>query len=545
MLFCAVWLAGTAVVVAQTDRVEEQVRASMQDRLTVRERVLSLEESIQIALQHNLDVQITRLEPELAQFTLSATYASYDPSLSLSARYNYEESPGGIDTQGRPFRGSESETESFGGAIGGLLPWGLSYSLGANASDRYGTQPGNFQDFSNPLTIVTNQYFDINANAPVTELITNYATVPGRFPFENVTANVGVFELRQPLLKNFWTDATRLQIYLNKRNLKISELGLRAQLIATVTAVEEAYYNLIYAEEAVAVQEKALELAERLVAENRRRVEVGALAPLDERQAESQAAASRADLLAARATRDTQQRILKNLLSDNYEEWKMVRLRPTGSLLAVPQTFNLQESWHKGMTQRPDLLQASLNLEKQDKIVSYQRNQLYPQLDAVGNLGYVGSEATYRGATRQLDSTDNPYYSYGLQLTIPLGNTAARNNHRSAKTTREQLELQYQQIEQTVLITIENAIATAKSSLERVEASRQARSYSEEALRAEELKLEKGKSTSFVVLQLQRDLTATRSAEIRALADYNIALARLASNEGTSLERHRIEVKAE
>jgi outer membrane protein TolC len=545
MLFCAVWLAGTAVVVAQTDRVEEQVRASMQDRLTVRERVLSLEESIQIALQHNLDVQITRLEPELAQFTLSATYASYDPSLSLSARYNYEESPGGIDTQGRPFRGSESETESFGGAIGGLLPWGLSYSLGANASDRYGTQPGNFQDFSNPLTIVTNQYFDINANAPVTALITNYATVPGRFPFENVTANVGVFELRQPLLRNFWTDATRLQIYLNKRNLKISELGLRAQLIATVTAVEEAYYNLIYAEEAVAVQEKALELAERLVAENRRRVEVGALAPLDERQAESQAAASRADLLAARATRDTQQRILKNLLSDNYEEWKMVRLRPTGSLLAVPQTFNLQESWHKGMTQRPDLLQASLNLEKQDKIVSYQRNQLYPQLDAVGNLGYVGSEATYRGATRQLDSTDNPYYSYGLQLTIPLGNTAARNNHRSAKTTREQLELQYQQIEQTVLITIENAIATAKSSLERVEASRQARSYSEEALRAEELKLEKGKSTSFVVLQLQRDLTATRSAEIRALADYNIALARLASNEGTSLERHRIEVKAE
>jgi outer membrane protein TolC len=545
-LIFALCLAGTAVAVAQTDRVEEQVRASMQDRLTVRDRVLSLEESIQIALQHNLDVQITRLDPELAQFTLSATYASYDPSLSLSARYSYEESPGGIDTYGELYRGSESETESFGGAIGGLLPWGMSYSLGANTSDRYGTQPGNFQDFSNPLTIVTNQFVDVTDNYTVkTRSITNYATVPGRFPFENVTANVGVFELRQPLLKNFWTDATRLQIYLNKRNLKISELGLRAQLIATVTAVEEAYYNLIYAEEAVAVQEKALELAERLVAENRRRVEVGALAPLDERQAEAQAAASRADLLAARATRDTQQRILKNLLSDNYDDWKMVRLRPTGSLLAVPQTFNLQESWHKGMTQRPDLLQASLNLEKQDKIVSYQRNQLYPQLDAVGNFGYVGSEDTYRGATRQLDSTDNPYYSYGLQMTIPLGNTSAKNNHRSAKTTREQLELQYQQIEQTVLITIENAIATAKSSLERVEASRQARSYSEEALRAEEMKLEKGKSTSFVVLQLQRDLTATRSAEIRALADYNIALARLALNEGSSLQRHGIDVKAE
>jgi len=540
---CAGLLAVLALI-AIGDVVQDRTRASWEKQISTTDRNLSLDECIRISLEHNLDVQISRLDPELAQFSLSASYGSYDPSLSFSATHNYEISPGGIDSQGRYYSGTESQSDNLNGAIGGLLPWGLSYSLGASTSDRYGDQPGNFPDFSDPLTIITNQYFDIGANQSVTQVITNYGTVPGRIPFDNVYANIGVLQLRQPLLKNFWVDSTRLQIFINKRNLKISELGLRDQVINTVTAVEEAYYNLIYAAEAVKVQEKALELAERLVSENRRRVEVGALAPLDEKQAESQAASSRADLQAAQATLGTSQRVLKALLSDDYQDWDRVDILPSEPLLAIPQRFNLQESWQKGMTQRPDLLQASLNLEKQDKIVSYQRNQLFPQLDLVGNVGYVGSDDNYQSSFQQIEDRNNPYHSYGVQLTIPLGNTGARNNFRSAKTTREQLELQYKQLEQRMLILIENSIANARTSLERVDSTRQARLYAEDALQAEQMKLEKGKSTSFVVLQLQRDLTAARSAEIRALADYNIDLARLAANEASTLERHNIELKA-
>jgi outer membrane protein TolC len=525
------------------DQVEDQVRARQQERQTAQDRVLSLEDCIKLALEHNLDVQIRRLDPELAQFDLSGSYASYDPALTLSAQHSYERSAGGLDSQSRAYAGVESENDSFSARIGGLMPWGLSYSLGATASDRYGTQPTTFTDFSNPRTIVTNQYFDLGANAPVTQLITNYGTVPGRFSFENVNANVGLFQLRQPLLKNFWTDATRLQIFLNKRNLKISELGFRGQVMDTITAVEEAYYDLIYAEESVKVQEKALELAERLVAENRRRVEVGALAPLDEKQAESQAAASRADLLGTKASRDTQQRRLKSLLSDDYGDWKGANIRPLETLQAVPQSLNLQESWRQGMAERPDLVQARLRLENQDKVLSYQRNQTLPQLDLVGDVGYSGSDDEFNSSFRQVRRRDNPYYSYGAQLTIPLGNVGARNSLKAARTTKEQQELQLKQLEQNVLISIENSIAAARTSLERVEATRQARLYSEEALKAEQMKLEKGKSTSFIVLQLQRDLTSARSAEIRALADYNIALARLAANEGSTLERRGVELK--
>ena len=469
-------------------------------------RALSLEDCIKIALEHNLDVQIQRINPAIANFSLGASYSSYDPTFGLSGNHSYNLSPGGVDTEGRSFNGQESETDRFSSSLQGLLPWGLNYELGGTMADRYGTVP-----------VGTN-----------------------RFPFETTSGDVGALTLRQPLLKNFWVDSTRLQIYLNKQNVKISELDVRLQIITTVSDVEQAYFDLIHAQEAVKVQQQALELAERLVAENRRRVEVGALAPLDSKQAESQAASARADLLATQSTRDTTERVLKNLLSDNYGDWANVTVQPTDALLAIPQQFNLQESWRTGLAQRPDLLQAKLSLEKQGYIIRYSKNQLYPQLDLVGAYGYSASSTEFSGAFGQISSADNPFYSVGAQVTIPLGNTSARNSYKSAKATKEQLSLQLKQLQQATLIKIENAMAVAQTSFQRVSATHEARLYAGAALEAEQTKLDKGKSTTFVVLQLQKDLTSARSAEIRALADYNIALARLAQNEGSTLDRRQI-----
>lgn len=508
-------------------------------------RPLSLEESITLALQHNFDIQIRRYDPELSRYSLAGAYGNYEPVFSLSGGHSYSLSPGGVDSEGRGYTGTESETDRFGSGIQGLLPWGLTYNLGGSVSDQNLTRPGTIPD-RNSAIVVTNSFVDINSGNTISFLSTNYGTIPTRIPFETSSGEVGYLTLRQPLLKNFWIDSTRLQIYVDKKNLKISELGLRSQIMATVTDVEQAYYNLIYQEENVRVQEKALELAERLLAENRRRVEVGALAPLDEKQAESQVAASRAELLAAQASRDTAERLLKNLLSDDYtNSWAGVRLQTTEKLLAVPQTFDLQESWQRGLSQRPDLLQARLTLEKQDYMVRYQRNQVYPQLDLVGSYGYSagGTSREYSDAFGQMSRGDNPFYSVGAQLSIPLGQTGARNTYKAAKATREQLLLQLRKEEQAALILIENSTANARIALQRVEATRQARLYAEAALGAEQKKLESGKSTSFVVLQLQRDLTTARSAEIRALADYNIALAQISLNEGSTLERHRLDME--
>jgi HAE1 family hydrophobic/amphiphilic exporter-1 len=93
------------------------------------------------------------------------------------------------------------------------------------------------------------------------------------------------------------------------------------------------------------------------------------------------------------------------------------------------------------------------------------------------------------------------------------------------------------------MVQIDDAVKFIRSSFERVEATRAARAFAQEALSAEQKKLENGKSTSFLVLQAQRDLTQRRSEEIKALADYNNALAQLAWREGTTLERHKIQMK--
>src|SRR5260221_2032048 len=269
---------------------------------------ISLEESIERALRHNLDVQISRVNPAIARYNLNIAYADWEPVLSASGSHSFSATPAGIDQHG-PFPATETKTDAFnagiggpGGGVSGLLPIGLSYGLSGNASDQNSTTFGEKSRGS-------------------------------------VTLN-----MRQPLLKNFWIDTTRLNIKVNRNRLKYSELGLRLQIMTVVNNVAQAYYELIFARQSIQVQRAALDLAERLVAENRKRVQVGTLAPLDEKQAESQAAASKADLLAAQITAATEENVLKSLLTDNYTTLHATELMPTEVMAAPIPVLNLQQS---------------------------------------------------------------------------------------------------------------------------------------------------------------------------------------------------------
>jgi outer membrane protein TolC len=128
-------------------------------------------------------------------------------------------------------------------------------------------------------------------------------------------------------------------------------------------------------------------------------------------------------------------------------------------------------------------------------------------------------------------------------VAVPLGNRAARENYRIGRAEEQQLVLQLKRLELDIMVQIGVALEQAKSALRQVESTRQAQRFAEIALEAEQKKLETGKSTSFIVLQLQRDLTAARTAELQALAEYNKALAQLALREGTALERHKLSVE--
>ena len=172
---------------------------------------MSLQDCIQEALQHNLDVQIQRYNPQISLYNLRAAYGGYDPTFNTSGQHNYDVAPSTFNpysatTNVTPSR--VSDENSFNSGINGSLPWGLQYDFSGNIAEQYGS----------------------SANGP----------------FDSTSGNIGV-TLQQPLLKNFWIDTTRLNIRVAKNRLKYSEQGLRQQIITSVTAVENAYYELIYA----------------------------------------------------------------------------------------------------------------------------------------------------------------------------------------------------------------------------------------------------------------------------------------------------------
>jgi outer membrane protein TolC len=176
--------------------------------------------------------------------------------------------------------------------------------------------------------------------------------------------------------------------------------------------------------------------------------------------------------------------------------------------------------------------------------LKYYRNQLYPEVDLVGSYGFNGSGNEYSDSFQQMNDGSRPFYSYGGQLTIPLSNTQARNQLKAGKANEKQLLLKLKQLEQNVMVEIDNAVKQAQSAWESTDATKQARIYAEAALAAEQKKYAVGKSTTFTVLQLQNNLTSARSQEIRALTDYNKALAALAAAEGTTLQRRNLEITA-
>ncbi len=303
--------------------------------------------------------------------------------------------------------------------------------------------------------------------------------------------------------------------------------------MTNISATEQAYYELNYARENVLVQRQAIALAAELVAENQKRVKAGVLTTLDVAQSQSQLASAKAALLAAEQQAVTDENNLKNLITDKYRKSTTCRSPRRSVSWQSPALFDLQASWQTALASRPDVLQAQVNIERQAVNKKLQFNQLFPQFDLTGAYGRTGQSTSLNDAYAQIGPNQFPSYSYGAVLSVPLGNQAPRANYKAAKASLAQAQLIYRQVEQTMLIQIENEIETAKSDFAQVDATREARVYAEQALAAEQRKLEVGTSTPFVVLQLQNNLTTARSAEIRALADYNEALTLLALYEGT------------
>jgi outer membrane protein TolC len=187
-------------------------------------------------------------------------------------------------------------------------------------------------------------------------------------------------------------------------------------------------------------------------------------------------------------------------------------------------------------------MQAKLTLEQQGIQLKYDHNQLFPEIDLLASYGYNGAGRNLNDPLGQYATVNRPFWSYGGQLSMPLSNLKARSSLKSDQAVEQQYLLKLKQLEQNIMVQIDDAVKQAQSALESVDATKQARTYAEAALDAEQKKYAVGKSTTFIVLQLQNNLTAARSQEIRSLANYNEALSNLAQQEGSTLQRRNVDL---
>lgn len=482
-------------------------------------RSLSLQECIDLALSHNLDLQIEHLSADIAGFQLSRSYGAYDPAFSFKARHDFVSEPADFDPRKfAPYFPEEASEDIFGSGLSGQVPFGLSYDLSARTdySDvrtDFRSNPGDALFFPGGIRDTNNNFADLGLT------------------------------VRQHLLKDFWIDPLRETVLVRRKELKISQQALRFQIMKTVLAVELGYYDLVAARERIRVAEKALELKRQLVAETKRRVETGDLPPLDIEQAETQAQNALTALTGAREAFAGQQNVLLGLLTDDFKNWADTDLQPAGALLPLKEEVNRSESFQNALKNRPDLMEARLAVEKSDVVVQFQMNQLFPSLDFVGRYGGVGNQDGLSSTLSDAVNLRHKQYFYGAVVSFPLGNVAARNDYKSVKAARQIAALQLKKAEQEVLLQVADYVNRVQSRYTQLDSTRQARIYAEAALAAEQKKLANGLSTSFIVLELQEILTAARNAEVQALADYNKMLAQLAFAEGSTLEKHHLVVE--
>ena len=355
----------------------------------------------------------------------------------------------------------------------------------------------------------------------------------------------------QPLLKDFGIDLNKREIYIAKNDQKISDHQFTEKVIATIAETENIYWDLVFSIEDLKVKETSLQRARDLEKQVKTQVDVGTLAELEILQAKSNVASREERLLNAQNLIDDNGDNLKSILNFSFDsEEGLKEIIPADSPVFEPGAENsLEEALKTALIHRPDLLAKKMKLENRNIEAKYNENQTLPTLDLVGSLGLNGlsgdsstKNGSYDSALSEAFSTDFRLWQFGINLSYPLGNRAAKSKLAIKRLEVAQLLLNIKDLEKTIVVEVREAHRQIKTDIKRVQATRVARKLAEEKLNAEEKKFKVGLSTSFNVLEFQEDLAEEQSNEIKAVIDYNKSLNRLNQVMARTLEAHDIKL---
>jgi outer membrane protein TolC len=487
---------------------------------------LTLDDAVKFALERNLDIAVQRLNPQLQDIAMATARAAFAPSLTSTLSRSSQTSPptSAIDLSAGG-SGTRTGTMTYNGSITKLMPF-------------YGGQ------------------FTANLNNNRQETTRSIATFNPSFN------STWTFAYVQPLLRDFRIDTQRRQLVVTKINRDISEVQLRASVTNLVSNVRNAYWDYVFTTQAVEVARQSFDLASKLVQDNQTRVEIGTMAPIDVVQAQAEQATRRQALVTAENNRRTAELALKRLIVSGTEDANWVAtIDPVDRPDFQPEPVDVEGAIRRALSQRTDVEIARKNVENNDTTLQFLRNQTLPIVDLQVNYGVQGVGGPFTQRTTLLGETttntipggpldafqslfraDNPRWTFGVNVTYPIGLTSQDAAVARARVQLGQIQSQLRQIELQVASDVTNAAIQLRNTAEAVQASQAARDLSQRRLEAEQSKFEVGMSTNYFVVQAQRDLNDARNSELRAILNYRKALVEFERLQQTTLSSSNITV---
>jgi len=467
---------------------------------------VSSDDAVKLALENNLGIRAERFSPQAQALALAQTRAAYAPVVFGGTTKNSNSNPPQNFLAGNNFVTNEGFRSNAG--VAQLLKWG-----GA----RYQASLDGARNTTSDPTDPFNPRLSSNFN----------------------------FNFTQPLLRDFTIDATRQQLLVGQKQQEIVDLQLQQQITQTSRTVRNAYYDLVAAIKQLEVSRQSLDLAKQSLKDNTRRVEVGTIPPIDIVEAQAEVSRNEEAVIVGESQVKSFEDALRTLiLNPSQPDFWTVHINPSEEPVLTPRAMDVDAAIRNALDHRTDLAQARREMDQTDITMKFARNQKLPAVNAIVNYGLAGvagtrtiydtsggfpvpqgvAQRSFSDALQDIFGNDFKTWSVQFQVSYPIGTSAADAGYAQAKVQREQQMTGLRGLELQVTQQVREAARQVDTSLKRVDATRQAREFSDKRYQAEQKRINVGLSTTFQLFQAQRDLSSAQLAELNAIIAYNRAL---------------------
>ncbi|KPA15338.1 Outer membrane efflux protein [Candidatus Magnetomorum sp. HK-1] len=352
------------------------------------------------------------------------------------------------------------------------------------------------------------------------------------------------FSYIKPMLNGRGKDIATTDIQIEENNLKLEKLLLEQDLINTISIAQNYYWELYKSKEQHQAKIKSFELAQQFLKTTQEKLDMGLLADNALLQAKAEVAArEEAVLIAENAVKNNQDRLVQYIYGNVKEADNSPLVLAQKPLFEKFKSINIDTEIQKALDYRIDYQVGKIRIENADIYCNYYKNQTLPKLDLSLTLSLEGDGKSNNIANENFFSGDNYSGLIAISGEYPWKKRRDKANLSKAKYQRYQAQLSLEKIQQALVIDVRKSLRNVLSLEKRFESTKAALLLAEEKLKMEEDRFKAGYSTSYNILQFQRDLSDSMVKNINACVDYQIAKVSLEKSTGMTLEVHQVEIK--